>query len=275
MLGELEEAQQRLTVRERETKSALEHMVRDRDQLREELHGLRAERKRLLHEAYAQAAQTVENTRRQMERLLREVERSVASPARKQVSAQARDEVQTRQAKIEQALIETAARPRVPIRPAALRRGQKVWVEKLRANGRIVSLSPGQDLATVQVGGIRFSVALREIGEPDAGQTPAETSEAKLSMPRPQAAVASELNLVGNRVDVALGRLDTFLDQALLAKLPEVRVIHGFGTGRLREAVHACLREHPAACRFRLGRQGQDPGGAGATIVRLAEPAPR
>lgn len=77
----------------------------------------------------------------------------------------------------------------------------------------------------------------------------------------------SELNLVGSRVEPALDRLDRFLDRALLSRHERVRVVHGFGSGRLRGAVREHLRTHPAVAEYRSGRR--DEGGDGATVVTL------
>lgn len=79
---------------------------------------------------------------------------------------------------------------------------------------------------------------------------------------------ARELKLIGLRVEPALHDLDRFLDQALLAAYGEVRVVHGHGSGRLREAVREHLRRHPAVASQRPGKDNE--GGNGATIVDLA-----
>ena len=76
-----------------------------------------------------------------------------------------------------------------------------------------------------------------------------------------------ELMLIGERVEGALDRLDAYLDGALLAGREEVRVVHGHGTGRLRDAVRQHLRAHPAVASVRPGEEGE--GGNGATVVRL------
>jgi DNA mismatch repair protein MutS2 len=78
---------------------------------------------------------------------------------------------------------------------------------------------------------------------------------------------AQEIKLLGQRVEPALRELDAYLDQALLSPLEEVRVIHGHGTGRLRDAVRRHLRQHPAVAAQRPGNP--DEGGDGATVVRL------
>jgi DNA mismatch repair protein MutS2 len=77
----------------------------------------------------------------------------------------------------------------------------------------------------------------------------------------------AELMLLGERVETALERLDAYLDEALLAGREEVRVVHGHGTGKLRQAVREHLRSHPAVATFRAGEDGE--GGNGATVVRL------
>ena len=78
----------------------------------------------------------------------------------------------------------------------------------------------------------------------------------------------SELFLVGQRVEPALKRLDRFLDKSLLASVGAVRIIHGHGSGRLRNAVREHLKGHPAVSTHRPGKANE--GGDGATVVALA-----
>ena len=76
-----------------------------------------------------------------------------------------------------------------------------------------------------------------------------------------------ELHLCGLRVDEALSRLDRYLDRAALAGLPWVRIVHGKGTGTLRQAIHDFLRDHPLVERWELAAPAE--GGHGVTIVYL------
>jgi DNA mismatch repair protein MutS2 len=79
--------------------------------------------------------------------------------------------------------------------------------------------------------------------------------------------VGAELNLIGQRVDEAIDESEKFIDRALLDGTPALRLIHGFGTGKLRRALRENLRKHPAVRSYRPGRP--DEGGDGATIVVL------
>jgi len=83
------------------------------------------------------------------------------------------------------------------------------------------------------------------------------------------AAVPSEINLIGVRVEPALEQLDSYLDRALLASRRQVRVIHGHGTGRLRQAIREYLRSHAAVKEAHAGTP--DEGGNGATVVSLRD----
>ena len=77
----------------------------------------------------------------------------------------------------------------------------------------------------------------------------------------------TEVNLLGLAVDEALPEVDALIDQAVLGGLEEVKIIHGVGTGRLRDGIRSHLRGHKNVAEFRPGAYGE--GGAGVTIVRL------
>jgi DNA mismatch repair protein MutS2 len=96
---------------------------------------------------------------------------------------------------------------------------------------------------------------------------PANPSAA-IRLPQRETAPA-EINLVGLTVEEALPRVDKLLDDAFLAERESVRVIHGFGEGRLRQAVAGLLEGHPHVASFRVGRSGE--GGGGVTVVELKQ----
>jgi DNA mismatch repair protein MutS2 len=129
-------------------------------------------------------------------------------------------------------------------------------------------------ILTVQAGGLTVRVARSEV-EPASGTTarpgPALSLPAREDAPR-------ELHLLGLTTDEARGAVDRFLDDAVLAGHPEVRLVHGKGTGALRRTVEQCLRTHALVRGFRLAEPAA--GGAGVTVATLepaaaGEPVPR
>jgi DNA mismatch repair protein MutS2 len=79
----------------------------------------------------------------------------------------------------------------------------------------------------------------------------------------------SELNVIGQTTDEAVDAVDKFLDEASLASLSQVRIVHGHGTGALRRAIAELLKDHPHVARFTAAPQDQ--GGTGATLVELKQ----
>ena len=92
------------------------------------------------------------------------------------------------------------------------------------------------------------------------------TGSGKIKMSK-SASVSAEINLLGKTVDEALAELDKYLDDAYLAHLPSVRIVHGKGTGALRKGVHNYLRRMKHVASFHLGEFGE--GDAGVTIVEF------
>jgi DNA mismatch repair protein MutS2 len=145
--------------------------------------------------------------------------------------------------------------------------------------GRLGTVQAGPDArgeVEVQVGTIKVRVPLDDLRhDPDAAPSArAGSGRGFASEPGGDAAppgsapVPASIHLRGMTVDDAILALDKYLDDASLAGLPFVTVIHGKGTGTLRRALHEFLSHHPHAKSFRLGGDGE--GGSGATIVTLA-----
>jgi DNA mismatch repair protein MutS2 len=86
---------------------------------------------------------------------------------------------------------------------------------------------------------------------------------------QPRTGSLTELNVIGNTVDEALARLEKFLDEATVTDVQELRIVHGHGTGQLRRAIAAFLKDHPLVARVETAPPNQ--GGGGATIVELKD----
>ena len=163
----------------------------------------------------------------------------------------------------------SAPKPKKKLKAAALHIGDRVRVLSLNLEGTVSTLpNPKGDLF-VQMGILRSQVNINDleyIGEAENLQKGMTTGGGKLRMSK-SAAVSTEINLIGMTVDEAIAHLDKYLDDAYLAHVPSVRIVHGKGTGALRTAVHQYLKRYKHVKSFRLGTFGE--GDAGVTIAEF------
>ncbi|MBI3173766.1 MAG: endonuclease MutS2 [Chloroflexi bacterium] len=157
--------------------------------------------------------------------------------------------------------------PSIGQRPLAL--GEKVIVGSLAAEGVVTAL--GEADAEVQIGSVRLRAKLsdlsRKSGEPVEEAPKVKVREAASTLARASSSPGIELDLRGQMADDALDKLDRYLEQAYLTGLLWVRIIHGKGTGKLRQAVRDMLRGHAYVSSYEEG--GDKEGGAGVTVAKL------
>jgi DNA mismatch repair protein MutS2 len=145
--------------------------------------------------------------------------------------------------------------------------GDSVWVPTLGGIGRLVEVR--KDEAVVQAGALRMTVpysTLQKVEGPAPEPRRNEPSQPGIAL-RAAMDIPTEIHLRHMRADEALAELDRYFDNARLAGLHTLRVVHGKGTGALRTLVHRYLKEQPDVRGFRLGEDGE--GGYGVTVVEL------
>lgn len=154
------------------------------------------------------------------------------------------------------------------IDPKKLKKGDTVKIISMGLKGTVSTLPDAKGALFVQCGIMRTQTNVRDLVLIDEVtiNTPTlkRTGAGKIKMSK-SLSVSTEINLLGKTVDEALSELDKYLDDAYLAHLPSVRVVHGKGTGALRNAVHSHLKRLKYVKEFRLGEYGE--GDAGVTIV--------
>ena len=253
------------------------------------------ERARAAEARATDALRVAEEERRRARRERDEAVRAARSEAERLVD-ELRDEVQTTKRSLER---ETVTAPALdaaleraegtlarlpeteapvpaeqPVEPHAWRIGERARSTSAGWEGRIAALEKGGRRVTLETGGMRVTVAADDLvpavetasrgGSDGGGETPSNIGALRLGRAR---AVASSLDLRGARVEEALETLDRYLDDAALAGMGRVTIIHGLGTGALRDAVRADAGGHPLVKSIRPGERGE--GGDGATIVEL------
>lgn len=156
------------------------------------------------------------------------------------------------------------------LKPEDVKIGDPVRIVNMGLEGTVNSLPDSKGNLYVMCGALRTQAKLSNLMRIEAApETPKIKSQgSNASVKNAKAySISSEINLLGLTVDEALSELDKYLDDANLAHLSQVRVIHGKGTGTLRQAVWRYLKKQPYVTEFRLGEYGE--GDAGVTIVNL------
>lgn len=156
-------------------------------------------------------------------------------------------------------------------KPSDFKLGDLVKVHSLNLTGHIVALPDKKNNLTVQMGIIRSKLPITDLEIIDEEPTYVKKAKAQRkggAMKMGKAfSVGPEINILGKTVDEGVALLDKYLDDAYLAHLSTVRVVHGKGTGALRKGIHQYLRKQKYVKSFRLGEFGE--GDAGVTIVEL------
>lgn len=157
--------------------------------------------------------------------------------------------------------------------PKKLRIGDSVKVISMNLKGTVHSLPNAKGDLYVQMGILRSLVNINDLILLEEDAAPGtkkfqKTSAGKIKMSK-SASVSTEINLIGKTTDEAIPLLDKYLDDAYLAHLPSVRIVHGKGTGALRNAVQAHLKRLKYVKSFHLGEFGE--GDAGVTIAEFKD----
>ncbi len=236
-------------------------------ELTDRLNRIEEERIALLEKARREAQEELQEIKKAFRRIRNDLRR-ISQPAE---TVETIRHIETQVAKLEEQLQETVLPENQPLPPltppAPLKVGSKVRLRSLNAEGIITALS--EEEAEVQVGNLRVRTRRAELEgkQPPAdrpGHPHQENQPAQIIMPAHNSP-GIELDLRGKRADEALDSLESYLDKAFLTGLPWVRIIHGKGSGKLREVVRSALKSHPHVRSFEAGKTGE--GGDGVTIA--------
>jgi DNA mismatch repair protein MutS2 len=148
--------------------------------------------------------------------------------------------------------------------------GDEVRVRGFNMMGRLTTLAEGSDTVRVEIGNKTLTVSVTELEHLEGSSPHSLLPEAAVPQRKSREVssatvpLSPELRLLGYTVAEALPVVEKYLDQAFVQKLPRLRIIHGVGSGRLREAITALLGRHPLVRRFQAGDMS-----GGTTIVEL------
>ena len=181
---------------------------------------------------------------------------------------QERNKLREKMSGLEKDMALKQQKPKKEVSAKELRVGDSVRVLSMNLKGTVSTLPDAKGELFVQMGILRSQVSITDLEKLDEEVITApslkRTGSGKIKMSK-SSSVSTEINLLGKTVDEALCELDKYLDDAYLAHLPSVRIVHGKGPGALRKAVHNYLRRQKHVESYRLGEFGE--GDAGVTIA--------
>jgi len=233
-------------------------------ELKRRLDDIEVDRQELMQQAREEALEELNIAREEMILLRRRME--VAGQSLEAVDSVAED-LDALTEDLEESVARLEPEPEIPHRP--IRLGDRVYLRTLDAEGVVTDL--GDSKAEVQIGRLRVRAGLNELSlhrEPGSEKKKTKKRmEATRTAALPATMPPLELHLRGQTVDEALEVLEQRLDAAYLTGLPFIRVVHGKGTGKLRQAIRAALKGNRYVASFEPGSAGE--GGEGVTVIRL------
>lgn len=231
---------------------------------------LDARRERFLKEAKEEAAAILQEAKEYADQSIKKYNKWLQDGGNIKDMEAERNTLRERMKNNEKDLYKNQKKQKKQLSPQDLKIGDSVNVIRLGLKGTVSSLPNAKGDLYVQMGILRSLVNLRdiELSDEEVISSPSfsKTQSGKIKLSKAYN-IHPELNLIGKTVDEALPELDKYLDDAYLAHLPQVTIIHGRGTGALKNAVHAHLKKSKYVKSFRIGGFGE--GNHGVTIVEF------
>jgi len=268
VLGDLEKSRREMEASQREIAENEAKIARLKEELEKSQQKLENQRQEIIRKANEEARDILKEAKDTADETIRIFRKAGPGASMKDLE-KARSQVGEKLSdKSRKSGIVEVAKATGGLRPDQIKKGDAVTVLSMNLKGIVASLPDKKGNLFVQCGIIKSQVnisdlALRQEEEIKApGYTRSSTGKMKAAK---SATISTEINLLGKTVDEALPELDKYLDDAYLAHLPSVRIVHGKGTGALRTAVQNHLRKNKRIAEYRLGTFGE--GDAGVTIA--------
>ena len=272
VISQLEESRVTLEREQEEISRYKEEIASLKKDLETRQEKLDSRKEKILQDANEQAHAILREAKEYADKTMKDFHRFGKENISVKEMEQERQRLREKMNKVEKKMtIKKKAAPAKTLKPSDLHLGDGVKVLSMNLKGTVSTLPDSRGYLFVQMGIMRSKVHISDLAilqddpvitAPNLQRT--QTGKIKMSK---SASVGVEINLLGKTVDEAVAELDKYLDDAYLAHLPSVRIVHGKGTGALRKGVHQYLRRQKHVKSFRLGEFGE--GDAGVTIVEF------
>lgn len=272
IISRLEESRVTIEKERQEIQTYKAEVSRLKSRLEQKEERLDERREKLIRSANEEAQKILRDAKETADRTIKNINRLAASSGIDARALEAeRSKLRDNLKKVESGLsLKQESRPHKSVNPKTLRLGDSVRVLSMNLKGTVSTLPDTKGNLFVQMGILRSQVNISDLEliqeVSDTGQTGRKKGSGSSSIKMSKSSfVSPEINLLGMTVDEAIPQLDKYLDDAYIAHLQQVRVVHGKGTGALRAGIHKHLKRVKTIKEFHLGEFGE--GDAGVTIV--------
>ena len=271
LLSDLEHSRRTIELEQAEIRAYKEELETLRRRTKEKQEKLDAQKERIIRDANEKAERILQSAKDYADETMRNFRKFGKENISASEMEKEREKLRQRMAKTSSKVTLEKAQPKKAYKPSDFKLGTSVRVLSMNLTGTVHTLPDSRGNVEVQMGILRSKVPITDLDiiEETASYTSKQTrrtSSGKMKMGK-SLTVSPEINLIGRTSDEAVALLDKYLDDAYLAHLSPVRVVHGKGTGALRNAVHQYLKRQKHVKSYRLGAFGE--GDAGVTIVEF------
>ena len=268
MLSELEKNKAEIEKEQSELYKTKQEIENLKNSLKEKQDDIKEKRDKMLRDAREEARNILEEAKEVADESIRKYHAWGQHPKQnnmKKMEAQ-RSDLRGRMSKLDKKLAYKAKKSSTISDPSDFKVGDSVFVTTLSLNGTVKEAANKDGDLVIQMGFLSSVVNYKnlELLAPEKVPKPQHQPKDRYSINK-AATINPEINLLGNTVDEAIARLEKYLDDAMIAGLTSVRVVHGKGTGALRKGIHEYLRKLKFVKSYKLAEFGE--GDAGVTIV--------
>lgn len=271
LLADLEISRRTIEKERDEIRAYKEEIARLREKTEEKQAKLNEQRERIIRDANEKASRILRDAKAYADETMKNFRKFGKENVSAAEMEKERERLRQKMAKTSEKLTLEKEKPKKQYKPSDFKLGTSVKVLSMNLTGTVHSLPDAKGIVEVQMGILRSKVPIADLDIIDeavsyTARQSRRTTSGKMKMSK-SLSVSPEINLIGKTTDEAVALLDKYLDDAYLAHISPVRVVHGKGTGALRAAVHNYLKRQKHVKSFRLGAFGE--GDAGVTIVEF------
>ncbi len=272
LLRDLEESRRTLEAEQAEIETLTQQIEAQKAEAERQQEKLESQKEKILSDANEQALAILSDAKETADKTIRDFQKFGKENVSASEMEKERDQIRRKMDQSKKALEPAVKKPKKKYKESDFTPGEQVHVLSMNLTGTVTSPPDSNGMVTVQMGILKSRLPISDLEIVE--ETPSYLSKKPASSGRggkikmdKSMSVSPEINLLGKTVDEAVSALGKYLDDASLAHLKEVRIVHGKGTGALRSGVQQYLRTDRHVKSFRLGAMGE--GDAGVTIAEL------